>query len=78
MRNKDLQNLIQEKMFQYEIITGAYVMEPWEKMTFSKVHDELSLLSINLYYLDVILLVIVSLSVKTLFLFTHKMFGIVS
>lgn len=61
MRNKDLQNLIQEKMFQYEIITGAYVMEPWEKMTF-----------------NVILLVIVSLSVKTLFLFTHKMFGIVS
>jgi hypothetical protein len=42
MRNKDLQNLIQEKMLQYEIITGVYVMEPWEKMTFSKVHDELS------------------------------------
>lgn len=34
----ELQGYIKKKLFQYEIISGAYVMEPWEKITFSNVY----------------------------------------
>ncbi|KAL4210134.1 hypothetical protein AB4K20DRAFT_1906839, partial [Rhizopus microsporus] len=51
----ELQGYIKKKLFQYEIISGAYVMEPWEKITF-----------------NTILLLVVGLSFKTLFQFTHR------
>lgn len=34
----EFQGYIKKKLFQYEIISGAYVMEPWEKITFSNVY----------------------------------------
>lgn len=67
---------LSKKVYQYELQTALYMLEPWEKILFSKRAKimKLKVMTLTFSSLDSLALCLLSLSIATVYHFTPTMF----
>lgn len=80
MDSKHKSSFLSTKLYQYELQTALYMLEPWEKALFSKflLYIFLFMYSILIIFVDTIVLSIVSLSVVTMYQYTPVLFKLIA
>lgn len=79
MDSKHKASFLSTKLYQYELQTALYMLEPWEKALFSKYFVIFFTSNVFLIiFIDTIVLSIVSLSVVTMYQYTPVLFKLLA